>query len=229
MFYAYDPTWLLLIPGILLALYAQIKVSSTYSKWKQVPARSGMTGAQAARIILDGNGCGDVRIERVPGSLTDHYDPRDNVLRLSDEVYASRSIAALGVAAHEAGHAIQDAQDYAPLRVRAALVPVANIGSTAALPLFMLGLLFSWQPLVTIGIACFAIAVLFYVVTLPVEFNASGRAIAIFREGSMPEDELRGVKAVLSAAALTYVAAALQAVLQLARLLLIAGSRRRDD
>lgn len=229
MFYYYDPTYLLLIPGILLALYAQFKVSSTYNKWKTVRSRSGMTGAQAARIILDGNGCRDVRIEQVPGSLTDHYDPQDNVLRLSSEVYSSSSVAALGVAAHEAGHAIQDAQEYAPLRIRGALVPVANIGSTAALPLFMLGLLASWEPLVNIGIACFALSVLFYVVTLPVEFNASGRAVAIFREGSMPDDELRGVKAVLSAAALTYVAAALQAVLQLVRLLLIAGSRRRDD
>ena len=228
MFY-YDPTYLLLIPGMLLALYAQFKVKSTYSKWSEVYSRSGMTGAQAARIILDANGCSHVRIERVAGTLTDHYDPKGGVLRLSSDVYSSHSVAALGVAAHEAGHAIQDAQDYSPLRIRAMLVPVANIGSSAAMPLFLLGLVMSWQPLVTVGILCFSLAVLFYVVTLPVEFNASGRAVAIFREGSMPEDELRGVKAVLSAAALTYVAAALQAVLQLVRLLLIASSRRRDD
>ena len=163
LYYRYDPTYLLLIPGLLLALYAQLKISSTYSRWKQVPSRAGLTGAQMARRILDGNGCGDVRIERVAGSLTDHYDPQGGVLRLSDEVYASRSIAALGVAAHEAGHAIQDAQGYAPMRIRAALVPVANIGSSAAIPLFMLGLIFSWQPLLKIGILCFSLAVLFYV------------------------------------------------------------------
>lgn len=229
LYYRYDPTYLLLIPGLLLALYAQLKISSTYSRWKQVPSRAGLTGAQMARRILDGNGCGDVRIERVAGSLTDHYDPQGGVLRLSDEVYASRSIAALGVAAHEAGHAIQDAQGYAPMRIRAALVPVANIGSSAAIPLFMLGLIFSWQPLLKIGILCFALAVLFYLVTLPVEQNASGRAVAILEGGFLPEDEVRGVRKVLSAAALTYVAAALQAVLQLLRLVILAGGRRRDD
>ena len=229
MFYYYDPTYLLLIPGLLLALYAQIKISSTYSRWKQVPSRSGLTGAQMARRILDGNGCGDVRIERVSGTLTDHYDPQGGVLRLSDEVYASRSIAALGVAAHEAGHAIQDAQSYAPMRIRAALVPVANIGSSAAIPLFMLGLIFSWQPLLKIGILCFALAVLFYLVTLPVELNASGRAVALLGGGLLPDDEVQGVKKVLSAAALTYVAAALQALLQLLRLVILAGARRRDD
>ena len=229
LYYRYDPTYLLLIPGLLLALYAQLKISSTYSRWKQVPSRAGLTGAQMARRILDGNGCGDVRIERVAGSLTDHYDPQGGVLRLSDEVYASRSIAALGVAAHEAGHAIQDAQGYAPMRIRAALVPVANIGSNAAIPLFMLGLIFSWQPLLKIGILCFALAVLFYLVTLPVEFNASGRAVALLGDGYLTYEELRGVKKVLSAAALTYVAAALQALLQLLRLVVLAGARRRED
>ena len=168
-------------------------------------------------------------IEPVAGSLTDHYDPENGVLRLSQEVYGSRSIAALGVAAHEAGHAIQDAQDYAPMRIRASLVPVANIGSGLAIPLFMLGLLMSWEPLTKIGILCFSLAVLFYVVTLPVEFNASGRAVALLESGFLPGDEVKGVKAVLSAAALTYVAAALQAVLQLLRLVLLASSRRRDD
>ena len=227
MFY-YDPTYLLLIPGLLLALYAQVKVSSTFAKWKQVHSRVGMTGAQIARLILDENGAGDVRVERVPGSLTDHYDPEDGVLRLSDEVYASGSVAALGVAAHEAGHAIQDAQDYVPLRMRASMVPVANIGSQAAIPLFMLGLIFSWQPLLKIGIQCFALAVVFYVVTLPVEFDASRRAVAVLAAGYLPEDEVKGVREVLSAAALTYVAAALQAVLQLLRLMLLANRRRRD-
>lgn len=226
--YYYDPTYMLLIPGLLLALIAQAMVSSAFHRWKQVRSRSGLTGAGIARMILDANGAGDVRIERVPGSLTDHYDPENGVLRLSDEVYASGSVAALGVAAHEAGHAIQDAQDYAPMRIRAALVPVANIGSAAAMPLFILGLLFSWQPLLKIGILCFTFAVLFYVVTLPVEFNASRRAVAVLSAGYLPQDEVKGVKAVLSAAALTYVAAALQALLQLARLLLLASSRRRD-
>lgn len=229
MFYYYDPTYLLLIPGLLLALYAQYKVTSTFNHFKQVPSRSGLTGAQVARMILDSNGCRDVEIEPVRGSLTDHYDPENNVLRLSSEVYGSRSIAALGVAAHEAGHAIQDAQSYAPLNIRASLVPVANIGSGLAMPLFMLGLIMSWQPLLKVGILCFAFSVLFYVVTLPVEFNASRRAVTLLASGFLPDDEVKGVKAVLSAAALTYVAAALQAVLQLVRLLLLANSRRRDD
>ena len=228
MFYYYDPTYFLLIPGILLALFAQFKVSSAFNHWKQVASRSGMTGAQMARQILDSNGCRDVKIEYVNGSLTDHYDPISGVLRLSSEVYGSRSIAALGVAAHEAGHAIQDAQDYAPMRIRANLVPVANIGSQAAVPLFMLGLIMSWEPLLKIGIFAFAFSVLFYLVTLPVEFNASSRAVAVRSSGYLAEDEVRGVKAVLSAAALTYVASALQAILQLQRLVLLAN-RRRDD
>ncbi len=228
MFWYYDPTYLLLIPGLILALYAQFKVTSTFNHWKQAPSRTGMTGAEIARTILDANGCRDVRVEHVRGSLTDHYDPENGVLRLSDEVYASRSIAALGVAAHEAGHAIQDAKDYAPMRIRANLVPLANIGSQAAVPLFMLGLIFSWEPLLKIGILAFSLAVLFYVVTLPVEFNASNRAVAVLSSGYLPDDEVKGVKAVLSAAALTYVAAALQALLQLLRLVLLAN-RRRDD
>ena len=228
MFFWYDPTYWLLIPGLILALYAQIRVSSAFHKWQQEMSCTGLTGAQIARQILDANGAGDVRIEPVAGSLTDHYDPRDGVLRLSSEVYGSRSIAALGAAAHEAGHAIQDAQAYAPLRIRSMLVPLANIGSNAAVPLFLLGLIFSWQPLVKIGILCFSLAVLFYLVTLPVEFNASRRAVGVLSSGYLPENEVRGVKAVLSAAALTYVAAALQALLQLLRLILIAGRRDRD-
>ena len=229
MYYYYDPTDLLLIPGLLLALYAQFKISSTYNRWKQVPSRIHRTGAQSARAILDSNGCGDVAIEPVSGSLTDHYDPENGVLRLSSEVYGSTSIAALGVAAHEAGHAIQDAQDYKPMRIRANLVPAANIGSKMATPLFVLGLIASYEPLIKIGIFCFAFAVLFYLVTLPVEFNASSRAVAVLASGYLPDDEVKGVKAVLSAAALTYVAAALQAVLQLLRLMLLAASRRRND
>ena len=228
MFYYYDPTYFLLIPGLLLALYAQFKVSSTFNHYKKVPSRIHMTGEEIARAILDSNGCRDVRIERVSGSLTDHYDPENGVLRLSGEVYGSTSIAALGVAAHEAGHAIQDAQDYTPLRIRANLVPIANIGSGMAIPLFMLGLLFSWEPLTKIGIFAFAFSVLFYLVTLPVEFNASSRAVTVLASGYLPQDEVKGVKAVLSAAALTYVAAALQAILQLLRLVLLAN-RRHDD
>lgn len=229
MFYYWDPTYALVIVGLLICLLAQARVSSAYAKWRDVPSRTGLTGAQVARRILDGNGCSDVRIEAISGKLTDHYDPRDGVLRLSSEVYASNSIAALGIAAHEAGHAIQDARDYAPMRIRATLVPIANIGSQAAIPLFMLGLIMSWEPLLKIGIVCFTMAVLFYLVTLPVEFNASGRAIAVLSTDYLPEDEMRGVRAMLSAAAMTYVAAALQAVLQLLRLVLLANSRRRND
>ena len=214
MFWYYDPTYWMVLIGALIALYAQFRVSAAYSKWSRVPSSTHMTGAQIARRILDGNGCQDVRIEAISGKLTDHYDPENGVLR---------------VAAHEAGHAIQDAQSYAPLRIRSTLVPIANIGSGAAIPLFMLGLIFSWQPLVEIGILCFALAVLFYVVTLPVEFNASGRAVAVLSESYLPEEEVRGVKAVLSAAALTYVAAALQALLQLLRLILLSSNNRRRD
>ena len=227
--YYYDPTYLLLIPGIILALAAQGLVSSAFAKWSRVQSRTGVTGAELARRILDQNGCEDVRIQHVPGRLTDSFDPENGVLRLSDEVYASDSVAALGVAAHEAGHAIQDAQDYLPMRMRAAIVPVANIGSAAAMPLFLAGLVFSWQPLMRVGIYCFALAVLFYLITLPVEFNASGRAVAILDAGGLPQDELAGVKAVLRAAALTYVASALQALLQLLRLILLSQGRRRRD
>ena len=159
MFYYYDPTYFLLIPGLLLALYAQFKVNSTFARWKQETSRCGMTGAQMARQILDSNGCRDVYIEPVRGNLTDHYDPRSRVLRLSDSVYSSVSVAAIGVAAHECGHAIQDAQDYAPMRIRANLVPVANIGSNMAIPLFMLGIFMSWEPLTKIGIFAFAFSV----------------------------------------------------------------------
>ena len=227
MFWYYDPTYWMVLIGALIALYAQFRVSAAYSKWSKVPSSTHMTGAQIARQILDGNGCQDVRIEAISGKLTDHYDPENGVLRLSSEVYSSPSIAALGVAAHEAGHAIQDAQNYAPLRIRSTLVPIANIGSGAAIPLFMLGLIFSWQPLVKIGILCFALAVLFYVVTLPVEFNASGRALRVLeQQGYLSGEEMDGARAVLNAAAMTYVAAAISSLLQLVRLLIIARDRR---
>ena len=226
--YYYDPTYLLLIPGLILAVVAQGLVSSAYAKWSRVRSCSGLTGAEAARRILDAYGCEKVAIEHVPGSLTDHFDPRGGVLRLSDGVYGSNSVAAVAVAAHEAGHAIQNAEGYAPLAIRSRLVPVANIGSMASMPLFLMGIVFSFEPLVTIGIWCFFLAVLFHLVTLPVELNASGRAVSILGEG-LPEEEMKGIRAVLRAAALTYVASALQALLQLARLLLLSQSRRRRD
>ena len=229
MFYYYDPTYWLIILGAIVALYAQIKVSTTYSKWSKVPSSTRMTGAQMARQILDGNGCENVRIERISGKLTDHYDPENGVLRLSSEVYGSDSVAALGVAAHEAGHAIQDAQDYAPLRIRSTMVPIANIGSGASIPLFMLGLILSWEPLVKIGIFCFALAVLFYVVTLPVEFNASRRAIRVIDDtGMLSGEELPGARSVLRAAAMTYVAALVVSLANLLRLLAIFAGRRDD-
>ena len=229
-YYGIDMYYIVLVlPCVLFAFWAQNKVNSTFNRYSQVQNLRGLTGAQAAEAVLRYNGVSGVRIEYVSGKLTDHYDPENGVLRLSSEVYSSGSIAALGVAAHEAGHAIQDAQDYAPLRIRSTMVPIANIGSGASIPLFMLGLILSWEPLVKIGIFCFALAVLFYVVTLPVEFNASGRAVKVLAASYLPEDEVRGVKAVRSAAALTYVAAALQAVLQLLRLILISGNSRRRD
>lgn len=227
----YDWTMIIVIPGLLLALYAQSKISSTYAHFGRIHARSGLTAADCARDILRNGGAGNVRIERVAGNLTDHYDPREKVLRLSHTTYSSTSIAALGVAAHEAGHALQDAQEYAPLTFRSLLAPVASLGSNAAVPLFMLGLLFSWEPLVYVGLVCFALAVVFSLATLPVEFNASARALHILESGGyLTSEENQGAKKVLSAAALTYVASALTAILQFVRLLLLSGvGRRRDD
>lgn len=231
MFYPYyfDPTMLIVLPGLLLALWAQFRVNSTFGKYQRVSAHSGRTAAEAARMLLDQNGLTDVRIERIAGHLSDHYDPRGKVLRLSDSVMNSTSIAALGVAAHEAGHAVQDAQGYKPLVLRSALAPVVSIGSNLAIPLFVLGLIFTWEPLVNIGILLFSLVVLFSLVTLPVEFNASRRALATL-EGSaiLDSDEIGGARSVLSAAALTYVASALQAILNLLRLLVLSG-RNRDD
>lgn len=226
----YDWTILLVLPGLLLALYAQAKTSSTFQKYSQISAHSGITAAQCAQDILQKGGAGDVRIERVAGTLTDHYDPHDKVLRLSDSVYNSTSIASLGVAAHEAGHALQDAQEYAPLTLRTLIAPVISIGSNAAIPLFFAGLLFSWEPLQFIGLVCFALVVFFSLVTLPVEFNASSRALALLTQGgylTAPEND--GAKKVLSAAALTYVASALSAILQFVRLFLLSSSRRRRN
>lgn len=229
--YYYDPTYLLVLIGAVLCIWAQMRVKSTYRKYARVRSRSGMTGAQAAQRILQLSGIYDVRIEHVRGELTDHYDPSNKVLRLSDSVYGSDSIAAIGVAAHECGHAVQHDKGYAPLSFRTALVPVANIGSRAGIPIIILGAIMGMnQLLIQIGIWVFALAVLFQVVTLPVEFNASGRALAMLGDyGMLGQDETNGCRKVLSAAALTYVAAAASAILQLLRLILLFGNNRRRD
>ncbi len=226
MFY-FDWTMILVIPGLLLGIWAQTRVSSAFQKYSRVATRSGQSAQSVARSLLDRSGCGMVSVDQVSGSLTDHYDPRSNTLRLSTDVYGSGSVAAIGVAAHECGHAMQQHEGYAPLKLRSAIVPVVNIGSNLYFPIFLLGLLFSWEPLVYVGIGCFALTLLFSLVTLPVEFNASGRALRALREGGyLSNDELDGAKKVLDAAALTYVAAAISSLLQLVRLLIIARSRR---
>lgn len=227
MFY-YDWTMLLVIPGLLLGMWAQFKVKSSFEKYQNVRASNGVSAERIARALLSRSGCDEVNIEPTAGQLTDHYDPKSNILRLSASVYGSSSVAAIGVAAHECGHAMQQHEGYSMLRLRSALVPVVNIGSNLYFPIFLLGLVFSWQPLIGVGIACFALTLLFALVTLPVEFNASNRAIrALSSGGYLTEEELRGAKAVLDAAALTYVASAISSLLQLVRLLLIA--RRHDD
>ena len=233
-FFYFDSTYILVLPAIILAVIAQGKVSSTFNKYSRVPSRIGMTGAEAARRIMELNGIYDVSIERVAGNLTDHYDPSKKVLRLSDNVYSSSSIAAIGVAAHETGHAIQHARGYAPLSLRSIMVPVVNFGSRLFLPLILLGLLFSFSSamgnsLITLGIILFGITVLFTLVTLPVEFNASKRAIACLTESRiLYDDEVDGAKKVLSAAAMTYVASAAMAIAQFLRLLVLFGGRNRD-
>jgi Zn-dependent membrane protease YugP len=226
----FDPTYILVIIGVILSLAASAKVKSTFAKFSRVRSLSGMTGAQAAERILQRAGIYDVNIEHVHGQLTDHYDPRRKVLRLSDSVYGSNSIAAIGVAAHECGHAIQHRNAYVPLKLRSALVPVANFGAAIAWPLILIGLLLTGsQTLIDIGIILFSTAVLFQLVTLPVEFNASRRAIRCLGEiGILHYEELAQSKKVLDAAALTYVAAAAATILQLLRLILLFGGRRRD-
>ena len=231
-FYYYDPTYILVLIGAVLSLWASATVKSTYNKYSRVYSYSGLTGAQAAAQILRQAGIYDVRIEHVSGNLTDHYDPRGKVLRLSDATYGQTSVAAVGVAAHECGHAIQHQVGYAPLQIRGALVPVANFGSTIAWPLILLGLFFNSQMsqvLLSLGILAFSLAVLFQIITLPVEFNASRRAIKILGESNLLyPDELSGTKKVLTAAALTYVAGAASAILQLLRILILTGGRRDD-
>lgn len=224
----YDSYYLFLVlPAILISLWAQMKVKSTFNKYSQVMARSSHTASEITRRILDINGLQNVKIEQVSGSLSDHFDPRTNVIRLSDTVRGVPSVAAIGVAAHEAGHAIQYKCGYMPIKLRNTILPVANLGSQLSVPLIIFGILFSFEPLISIGILLFSAVLLFQIVTLPVEFNASKRAIATLSEnGILDGEELDGAKKVLSAAALTYVAAVLVSAMQLLRLLLI--SRRRN-
>lgn len=228
-YYGFDYTYLILVvPALLIALYAQIRVKSTFSRYSRERSVSGLTGAETARRILAANGITDVRIERVSGNLTDHYDPAEKVIRLSDSVYDAATVAAIGVAAHESGHAVQYAVNYAPIRLRAAIIPITRIGSNLSWPLLVLGLIFNFQQLVWAGIILFAAVTVFQIVTLPVEFNASRRALAAIDErGMLTEEELRDARKVLSAAAMTYVAALLVSLAQLFRLLLLFG-RRRD-
>ncbi|MBD3373946.1 peptidase [candidate division KSB1 bacterium] len=215
----------LLVPALLLSVYAQFKVSNTFSKMSQVRASSGLTGSQVAKGLLQANGLGHVGVEMVEGRLSDHYDPISKTLRLSPDVYQSNSLAALGVAAHETGHALQHKASYFPLTIRQSIFPVVRFGSTLWLPMFFIGLFMSIPALIDAGIVLFAAAVIFHIVTLPVEFNASKRAIAQLKSGGyLVGNEVDGAKKVLDAAALTYVAAAAMAVLQLIRLLLIRGN-----
>ena len=223
-----DWTMILLIPAILFTIYAQLKVQSSFRKYLDYPASSGMTGAQVARDLLNRENLYDVPVELTPGQLSDHYDPRERILRLSPEVYHGRSLASLGVAAHETGHAIQHARAYAPLSIRNGIFPVANLGSNLGYILFIVGMFMGFNKiLIDIGIILFSFFVFFTVLTLPVEFNASNRALALLADGGYLQrgEEITGARKVLSAAAMTYVAAAATAVLNLLRMLLIRGSR----
>lgn len=234
-YYGFDLTYVILVlPFVILSLWASANVNSTFKRYSKVYSRRGLTGAQAAEQVLRNNGVYNVRIERVSGNLTDHYDPKTNVIRLSDNVYGNTSAAAIGVACHEAGHAVQYAQNYGPIKLRAAIIPVTNIGSMLAMPLIMLGLILNFMTafsytFVYIGIGCFGLSLLFQLITLPVEFNASHRAVAaISGAGLLDKQELDGAKKTLRAAALTYVAAAAVSLMQLLRLILIFGGRRDD-
>ena len=226
----YDPTYILVMIGVVICLLASAKMNSTFSKYSRVRSHSGMTGKEAAEALLHREGIYDVRVEYVAGNLTDHYDPRSKVLRLSDATYQQTSVAAIGVAAHECGHAIQHARGYAPLSIRSVLVPVANFGSSIAWPLIIIGLIMNSQTsqlFLNLGVIAFSMAVLFQIVTLPVEFNASRRALKILgNTGMLYPDEVRETRKVLTAAALTYVAGAASAILQLLRLIMISNSRR---
>ena len=226
----FDPYyWMILVPAFLIALLAQLNVSSTFNRYSRVACRRGLTGAQAAEEVLRVHGVYGVRIERVAGKLSDHYDPRSNVIRLSDSVYGSNSIAAVGVAAHEAGHAVQYAQEYGPIKIRGAIIPVCNFSSQISILLIVLGFALYSRPLFAVGVVLFAVATVFQIVTLPVEFDASRRAIRSLDSTHLLDDqELRGAKKVLGAAAMTYVAALLVSIAQLLRFVLAFNSRRRD-
>ena len=235
-YYGFDWTYVVLVlPCILLSLWASANVNSTFKRYSGQYSRRGLTGAQAAERVLRSNGVTNVRIERVSGNLTDHFDPRSNVIRLSDNVYGNTSTAAIGVACHEAGHAVQYAQDYAPIRIRSAVIPATNLGSKLAMPLILLGLLIGFKGdlsyfLVYLGIVCFGLSLVFQLVTLPVEFDASRRAMAAIAQSELlTEEEQRGARKTLSAAALTYVAATAVALSQLLRLLILFGGRRKND
>lgn len=234
MFYGYyfDPTYSLVLIGVVICAIASGIVRSTFNRYSRVRSMSGYTGAMAAEAILHRAGIYDVRVERISGNLTDHYDPRSKILRLSDSVYNQTSVAAIGVAAHEVGHAIQHARGYVPLRLRSAIVPVVNIGSKLSWLLIFAGILIGGsraQEILWLGILLFSTAVVFQLITLPVEFNASRRAVNMIGEmGILSRDELSGTRKVLSAAALTYVAGAISSILQLLRLIILFGGRRRD-
>ena len=226
----FDYTWyLLVLPAFLLALWAQLRVKTTYAKYSKIRSARGRTAAEVARQILNDHGLTYVRVDQIAGELTDNYDPRTNVVHLSQGVYNSTSIAAIGVAAHECGHAVQHAEEYGPLRLRSAIIPVTNIGSSLSIPIFFVGLLLNFPLLMSIGILLFGLVALFQLITLPVEFNASRRALATIEErGLLTDDEARGARRVLSAAALTYVAALASSLAQLLRLVIISRGRNRD-
>ena len=224
----YDSTMLIVIPALIFTIWAQIKVNSSFNKYSNIRTSRGLTGADVARRILDANGLGYVRIEKVRGSMTDHFDPRANVVRLSETVHDVSSVAAVGVAAHEVGHAIQYARGYAPIKVRTAIIPMTRVGSMLAMPIFILGLLLALEPFLLVGIALYSLVTLFQLITLPVEFNASNRAMQTLRtEGILYGDELAGAKEVLSSAAMTYVAALASSLLSLLRLIVLANNRRK--
>ena len=229
--YLYIDPWyiILVVPAMLLAFWAQINVNTTFSRYSKVLAPSGMTGAESARRVLEANGVTGVRIERISGNLTDHFDPKTNTIRLSESVYDATTVSAVGVAAHEAGHAVQYAVGYAPMQLRAAIIPATNIGSQLAMPLVLLGLIFSSAMLVDIGIIAFSMSTLFQLITLPVEFNASRRAVATLESSCVSDTEVKGAKAVLRAAALTHVAALAVSLASLLRIILLFGNRNRRD
>ena len=228
-YYGIDYSYIVFVlPALIFALWAQFNVKTTFAKYSRVSSDRGMTGYDAARLILDRNGLGYVRIEQVAGDLTDHYDPKANVIRLSQSVYGAQTAAAVGVAAHEAGHAVQYAQNYTPVKVRSAIIPVTNLASTAAFPIFLLGIVFSFSTLAYIGVILFGASVVFQLVTLPVEFNASSRAVKALADSGMSEDGVKAARKVLTAAALTYVAALASAIGNFLRLLLIAKRNDRN-